>query len=129
MKAGNKTSVRNSCFIYSGHIKGLISVQHQQKDKQMVSEVYRWRLQCLGGGGSLVFLRVLIRSPTEGSRVEEEAGFSFYLFCGLYIGFCFPLCNIVQVIYIDWENAFYTVFHKSFECTYRWSSVFLSSLQ
>lgn len=64
------------------------------------------------GGGSLVFLRVLIRSPTEGSRVEEEAGFSFYLFCGLYIVFCFPLCNIVQVIYIDWENAFYTVFHN-----------------
>lgn len=46
------------------------------------------------------FQRVLIRSPTEGSRVEEEAGFSFYLFfffsCGLYIDFvfhCVILCR------------------------------------
>lgn len=31
-------------------------------------------------GWVLGFQRVLIRSPTEGSRVEEEAGFSFYLF-------------------------------------------------
>lgn len=31
-------------------------------------------------GWLLGFLRVLIRSPTEGSRVEEEAGFSFHLF-------------------------------------------------
>lgn len=42
------------------------------------------------------FQRVLIRSPTEGSRVEEEAGFSFFFFCGLYIGFifhCVILCR------------------------------------
>lgn len=67
---------------------------------------------CSGGGGSFGFLRVLSRSPTEGSRVEEEAGFSFYLFSVDYILVCFPLCNIVQVICIDWENAFYTVFHN-----------------
>lgn len=89
------------CIIQSGHLKDLaISALHQQKD--------RWRL----GWGSLVFLRVLFRSPGEGGRVEEEAGFSFYLFCELYIGCWFPLCNIVQVICIDWENAFYTVFHN-----------------
>lgn len=45
----------------------------------------------------MVFQRVLIRSPTEGSRVEEEAGFSFLsYFCGLYIGFvfhCVILCR------------------------------------
>lgn len=64
------------------------------------------------------FRRVLIRSPTEGSRVEEEAGLSFFYFfifffsCGLSYWFCFPLCNIVQAICIDWENAFYTVFHN-----------------
>lgn len=68
-------------------------------------------------GWVLGFQRVLSRSPAEGSRVEEEAGFSFYLFFFflwiIYIyGFCFPLCNIVQAICIDWENAFYTVFHN-----------------
>lgn len=36
-------------------------------------------------GWVLGFQRVLIRSPTEGSRVEEEAGFSFYLFSVDYI--------------------------------------------
>lgn len=57
---------------------------HQQKDRRMVSEVYRWRLQCVFRGmAHWFFLRVVNRSPTEGSRVEEEAGFSFYLFCGL----------------------------------------------
>lgn len=70
-----------------------------------------------GGKGdcSLVFLRLLMKCPTEGSRVEEEAGFSFYLFF-LWIIYCFffrfPLCNIVQVICIDCETAFYTVFHN-----------------
>lgn len=51
-------------------------------------------------GWVLGFQSVLIRSPTEGSRVEEEAGFSFYLFffsfCGLEIGFvfhCVILCR------------------------------------
>lgn len=63
-------------------------------------------------GWVLGFQRVLIRSPTEGSRVEEEAGFSFYLFLWIIYWFCFPLCNIVQAICIDWENAFYTVFHN-----------------
>lgn len=47
-------------------------------------------------GWLLGFLRLLFRSPTGGSRVEEEAGFSFYLFCGLYIGYvfhCVILCR------------------------------------
>lgn len=60
----------------------------------------------------MALLRVLFRGPKEGSRVEEQAGFCFYLFCELYIGFCFPLCIIVQVICIDWENALYTVSHN-----------------
>jgi len=86
--------------------------------------VFIWRLRW---GWSLVS-SVLLRSPAEGRRVEEEAGFSFYLFSPWVIyWFCFPLCNIVQAICIDWENAFYTVFHNkvlnvhtdavSFECT------------
>lgn len=55
---------------------------------------------------------MLIRSPAGGSRVAEEAGFSFFLFSVADKLFCFPLCNIVQAICIDWENAFYTVFHN-----------------
>lgn len=48
------------------------------------------------------FRRVLIRSPTEGSRVEEEAGLSFFYFfffffpVGYLIGFvfhCVILCR------------------------------------
>lgn len=43
------------------------------------------------------FQGVLIRSPTEGSRVEEEAGFTFFLFLWIiYIGFifhCVILCR------------------------------------
>lgn len=48
------------------------------------------------------FQRVLIRSPAGGSRVEEEAGFSFFFSVG-NIQVYFPLCNIVQAICIDWK--------------------------
>lgn len=52
-----------------------------------------------GGAGdcSLVFLRLLMKCPTEGSRVEEEAGFSFYLFFSVdyILGFFFFVFHCV----------------------------------
>lgn len=85
VKAGNKTSK---------NIPGILKVSPFRRC--INRKTGEWSMECAGGGwvGGVpwVSLRVHFRSPRQGSRVEEEAGFSFYLFCELYIGFCFPLC-------------------------------------